>query len=156
MHPAHFACWVLKSNNIALAHSIYPRSFWPEERPLLNVKFRVGLFSDKKWLQLIWVSNSEFIVFFIFSKNWTFLKMFCKNLCDKVSKFKNLRWPFFSFFHALCRGVLCFFCRSIFHGENCEIKLAVLTEKSSFFYFFKKLKISEIFLQKSLWQSFEN
>ena len=32
MHPAHFARWVLKSNNIAIAHSIYPIYFWPEER----------------------------------------------------------------------------------------------------------------------------
>ena len=71
--------------------------------------------------------------FYIFSKNWKFLKMFCKNLCDKVSKIKNWRCTFYSFFHALRRGVLCFFCWCIFHGENCKTKLPVLT-------FLKKLE----------------
>ena len=91
----------------------------------------MGLFSDKKWLELIWVSNSKFVVFFIFSKNWKFLKMCCKNLCEKVSKIKNWTCTFYSFFRALCRGVLCFFCWCIFHGENCE-------KKSPFFSFFQK------------------
>ena len=44
---------------------------------------------------------------------------------------------------------LVFFCGSIFHGENCKTKSPVLTANSSF-YFFKKLKISENVLQKSL------
>ena len=53
--------------------------------------------------------------------------MFCKNLCEKVSKIKNWRCTFYSFFRALCRGVLCFCCRCIFHGENRETKSPVLT-----------------------------
>ena len=43
------------------------------------------------------------------------MKMFCKNLCDKVSKMKNLRWLSCSFFRADRRGVLRFFGRRIFH-----------------------------------------
>ena len=75
--------------------------------------------------------------------------MFCKNLCDKVSKIKNLRWLSSSFFRAVRRDILRFFGRCIFHGENCETKSPVLS-------FFKKTKIYENVLQKSLWQSFEN
>ena len=58
--------------------------------------------------------------------------MYRKNLCDKVSKMKNLRWLFSSFFRADRRGVLRFFGRRNFHQENCETKLPVLTffEKS--------------------------
>ena len=48
--------------------------------------------------------------------------MFCKNLCDKVSKFKIWRCTIYSFFCPLRRGVLCFFCRCIFHGQNCKTK----------------------------------
>ena len=55
------------------------------------------------------------------------MKMFCKNLCDKVSKIKNLRWLSCSFFRADRRGVLRFFCRHIFHRENRETKLPVFT-----------------------------
>ena len=55
------------------------------------------------------------------------MKMYRKNLCDKVSKMKNLRWLFSSFFRADRRGVLCFFGRRIFHRENCETKSPVLT-----------------------------
>merc|ERR1712101_36186 len=39
----------------------------------------------------------------------------------------------FIFFHVLHRGILCFFCRCFFHGENCETK-------SPFSAFFKKAK----------------
>ena len=53
-------------------------------------------------------------------KNRKFLKMFCKNLCDKVSTMKNLRLLSSSFFRARRRGVLHFFGRRIFHGENRE------------------------------------
>ena len=59
------------------------------------------------------------------------MKMFRKNLCDKVSKMKNLRLLSSSFFRALRRGVLRFFGRRIFHGENRETKSPV-------FAFFKK------------------
>ena len=53
--------------------------------------------------------------------------MFCKNLCDKVSKMKNLRLLFSSFFRALRHGVLHFYGQRIFHGENWETKSPVLT-----------------------------
>ena len=53
--------------------------------------------------------------------------MFRKNLCDKVSKMKNLRLLSFSFFRADRRGVLRFFCRRIVHGENRETKSPVFT-----------------------------
>ena len=55
------------------------------------------------------------------------MKMFRKNLCDKVSKMKNLRLLSCSFFRADRRGVLRFFGRRIFHGENRETKSPVLT-----------------------------
>ena len=45
-----------------------------------------------------------------------------KNLCDKVSKIKNLRWQFRSIFRLFCRGVFNFFCRPCFHGEICKTK----------------------------------
>ena len=50
------------------------------------------------------------------------MKMFHKNLCDKVSRMKNLRLLSSSFFRALRRGVLHFLCGRIFHGENRETK----------------------------------
>ena len=50
------------------------------------------------------------------------MKMFRKNLCDKVSRMKILRLLSFSFFRADRRGVLRFFGRRIFHGENRETK----------------------------------
>ena len=71
--------------------------------------------------------------------------MFCKNLCDKVSKIKNWRCTFYSFFHALRRGVLCFFCRCIFHGENCKTKSPVLT-------FLKKAEKGDFVSQFSPWK----
>ena len=55
------------------------------------------------------------------------MKMFRKNLCDKVSKIKNLRWLSCSFFRADRRGILCFFGRRIFPRENCKTKSPVLT-----------------------------
>ena len=53
------------------------------------------------------------------------MKMFCKNLCDKVSKMKNLRQLSSSFFRADRRGVLRFFCGRIFHRENRKTKSPV-------------------------------
>ena len=75
--------------------------------------------------------------------------MFCKNLCDKVSKMKNLRLLSSSFFRADRRGILRFFSGRIFHREKRKTKWSVLS-------FFKKLKIYENVLQKSQWQSYEN
>ena len=71
------------------------------------------------------------------------MKMFRKNLCDKVSRMKILRLLSFSFFRADRRGVLRFFGRRIFHRENRETKSPV-------FSFFKKTKIYENVSQKSL------
>ena len=71
------------------------------------------------------------------------MKMFRKNLCDKVSKIKNLRWLSSSFFRAVRRDILRFFARHIFHGENRKTKSHILS-------FFKKTKIYENVLQKSL------
>ena len=88
-------------------------------------------------------------LFWVFSKKRKSMKMFRKNLCDKVSKMKNLRLLSCSFFRADRRGVLRFFGRRIFHRENCETKSPVLS-------FFKNTKIYENVSQKSLWQSFEN
>ena len=83
--------------------------------------------------------------FFIFSKNCKFLKMFCKNLCNKVLKMKNLRWPSSLFFHPLHCGVLWFFCPCIFPGENRETKSLVLT-------FLKKAEKGKFVSQFSPWK----
>ena len=53
--------------------------------------------------------------------------MFRKNLCDKISKMKNLRLLSSSFFRALRHGVLRFFGRRIFHRENRKTKSPILT-----------------------------
>ena len=45
-----------------------------------------------------------------------------KNLCDKVSKIKNLSRQFCCIFHWLSRGVLHFFWGYCFHGEICKTK----------------------------------
>ena len=71
------------------------------------------------------------------------MKMFRKNLCDKVSKMKNLRLLSSSFFRADRRGILCFFGGRIVHREKRKTKWSVLS-------FFKKTKIYENVSQKSL------
>ena len=45
-----------------------------------------------------------------------------KNLCDKSSKIKNLRWQFSCIFRCLRRGVLRFFCRRCYYGDICQSK----------------------------------
>ena len=60
-----------------------------------------------------------------------------KNLCDKVSKIKNLSRQFCCIFHWLSRGVLHFFWGYCFHGEICKTKWPLFdflekTEKSRF------------------------
>merc|ERR1711942_286920 len=57
-------------------------------------------------------------------------------LLSKIKPFSGGLWrkgrlPSSLFFCALCRGVFCFLCRCIIHGENCE-------RKSRFFGFFQK------------------
>ena len=71
------------------------------------------------------------------------MEMFCKNLCEKVSKMKILRLLSSSFFRADRRGILRFFGGRIFHREKRKTKWSVLS-------FFKKTKIYENVLQKSL------
>ena len=56
-----------------------------------------------------------------------------KNLCDESSKIKILRWQFSCIFRWLRRGILRFFCRRRFHGENPRSKSPVLKN-------FKKVK----------------
>ena len=58
-----------------------------------------------------------------------------KNLCDKVSKIKNLSQQFCCIFYWLSRGVLHFFWELCFHGEICKTKWPLFnffekTEKS--------------------------
>ena len=45
-----------------------------------------------------------------------------KNLCDKVSKIKYLRWQFWRIFRWLRHGVLHFFCRPCILGVICKTK----------------------------------
>ena len=65
---------------------------------------------------------------------WNFV---VKNLCDKISKMKNLSRQFCWIFHWLSRGVLHFFWGCCFHGEICKTKWPLFdflekTEKSRF------------------------
>ena len=74
-----------------------------------------------------WKNNANFCFFDSGYTNFLikfgFLHNFlAKNLCEKLSKIKNLRWQFKSIFRWLCHGVFNFFCRSSFHGEICKTK----------------------------------
>ena len=84
--------------------------------------------------------------FFIFSKNWKFLKMFCKNLCDKVSKMKNLRWPSFSFF--LCSSSWC----TLFFSVDAFFMEKFVKQNHLFCLFFKKVKTGDFVSQFSRWK----
>ena len=77
-------------------------------------------------------SQNKMACFGFFSKKPKVSRKFRKNLCDKVSKMKNLRLLLSCIFRADRRGVLRFFGRRIFHGENRETKSSVFTffEKS--------------------------
>ena len=73
-----------------------------------------------------------------------------RNFCARLNHFlgvyrKKWRLPYSSFFRVIRRGVLCFFCRCTFHGENCEIK-------SPFSAFFKKVKTGGFVLWFSPWK----
>ena len=62
-----------------------------------------------------------------------------KNLCDKSSKFKNLRWQFSCIFRCLRHSVLRFFCRCRYHRDIFRSKLLFLKiskkdEKWAFLY----------------------
>ena len=68
------------------------------------------------------IQSLPFLVFFDFQ---IFIKMTnfkSKNLCDKSSKIKILRWQFSCIFRWLRRGIPRFFCRRRFHGDMTETK----------------------------------
>ena len=85
--------------------------------------------------------------FWRFWKNWKKPNFAAKNLCDKVSKIKNLRWQFCGIFRWLRHGLLCFFCRRCFHGEICKIKWP-LSELIS-------AVISRSFSLRNLWVTYD-
>jgi len=64
--------------------------------------------------------NRQNLCFLEFLKKRKMANFKSKNLCDESSKIKNLRWQFSCIFRCLRRGVLRFFCRRRFHGENCQ------------------------------------
>ena len=60
------------------------------------------------------LENGPFSYFSKFHDFWKSLNLFCKYLCDKFSKIKNLICTFSSFFHAdcheiilICKGLVC-------------------------------------------------
>ena len=52
--------------------------------------------------------------------------MFCKNLCDKVLKMKNMSWLFFSIFHALRCGVFLFYYSLLYVGAFFVVRSPLL------------------------------
>lgn len=84
--------------------------------------WKINMYAEM--IEKIAKQNGQFLLFL---KKWKSLKIFCKNLCNKVSKMKNMRWLFSSFFCADCNGILCFFGRWILQGGNPETKSPVLT-----------------------------
>ena len=82
---------------------------------------------------------------YLLIKSW-FIHYFVRgNLCDKVSKIKNLRGQFRRIFRWLRRGVLYFFCRPCFLWEICKTKWTL-------FILFRVASILHRFvLQISLW-----
>ena len=103
-----------------------------------------GLFSTfKLWSRCIGRSPNlvakfvKICVFMYFLKKRKMGYFKSKNLCDKISKIKNLRLQFSCIFRRDRRGILCFFCRWSFHGEICDTKLP-------FFYFQKKKPILNV------------
>ena len=84
--------------------------------------YSIFLSAQFSWRNL----QNKMASFWRFWKNWKKPNFAAKNLCDKVSKIKNLRWQFCGIFRRLCHGLLCFFCRRCFHGEICKIKWPLL------------------------------
>ena len=80
--------------------------------------FSVDTFSMEKFAN----QNGHFSTFWDNLTFWNKGNFVVKNLCDKVSKIKNLSWQFCWIFPRLRRGVLQFFCRRCFHGEICKTK----------------------------------
>ena len=102
-------------------------NFWRKKKPVMlfsisldKFKILISLKGVKKIMQIFTFFYSNYTNFLI---KYGFLHNFvAKNLFDKVSKIKNLRWQFCGIFRWLRHGLLCFFCRRYFHGEICKIK----------------------------------
>ena len=75
--------------------------------------FSVDTFSMEKFAN----QNGHFSTFWYNLTLWNKGNFVVENLCDKVSKIKNLSWQFRWIFRRLCHGVLHFFCRHFFYGE---------------------------------------
>ena len=80
---------------------------------MANIYFSTFILMFKTYLRC----GHKFLLFFwitIFLTVWILENFVVKNLCDKVSKIKNLRWLFWRIFRWLCHSVLHFFCRHFF------------------------------------------
>ena len=88
------------------------------------------IFFRLKKKNIFWGVN--FFFFFYVEKIENFWKCFAKISVTKFQKLKigDDHLVSFSMFFVVVYFV--FFCRSIFHGENCKTKSAILTEKSLF------------------------
>ena len=85
---------------------------------------------------------SEFSFYYTFWYFWKMLFRSLKKVCDEVSKIKNLRCTFFSFFRADRRGIWLFS-----HIQTCM--LVNWPRKWAVLHFYKNSKISQNVLQKS-------
>ena len=96
-----------------------------------------------------WPRKWAIFIFFII---WKSLSMFSKYLCDDISKIKNMRCKFSSFFHADCQEII-FSCHILlFLVDNRPRKWSIFL----IFIISKLLIISQLVLQISLWWIFKN
>ena len=96
-----------------------------------------------------WPRKWAIFLFFII---WKSLNMLSKYLCDDISKIKNMRCKFSSFFHADCQGII-FFCHILlFLVENRPRKWSIFL----IFIISKFLIIYQLVLQIFLWWIFKN
>ena len=98
---------------------------------MANIYFSTFILMFKTYLRC----GHKFLLFFwitIVLTVWILENFVVKNLWDKVSKIKNLRWLFWRIFRWLCHSVLHFFYRHFFYGEICKTKcpLFKFSEKS--------------------------
>ena len=112
-------------------------------------------FLTKKWLELIWVSNSEFVIFYFFKNLKNLENVLQKSLWQSFEN-EKLEMAILFFFPCSLSWCTLFFLLIHFSWRKSQNKIACFDSKFVIFYFFKKLKISENDLQKSLWQSFKN
>ena len=109
------------------------------------------LFSDKNWLELIWASYGEFVVFHL-AKNVKSMKSFVQ---IRGQKLKNIVSRC-HYYLQLSELVVMHPWTIVKDFSNVVQWCKKFLEKTQIFVFFKKLKIFENVSQKSLWQSFEN